>query len=418
MASIYSKPIEQIEYDDLRALLDTGATENLRLEFKSLPPSRDELLKKVSGMANAFGGVLIVGAEEQRGTLSGLPGVPLKENYPQTVEQWCSTSLDPWLRCETSPAIPNPSSSDGDERFLYVIRVPESPLAPHFLVGRKGVYVRVVETSGQVQTSLAEHSELLRMVDRRKAVLERKHAAYKRFLTRADHFFGEVPGTPYKVTEPRLTFSISPMYPMNDVCAEVDLLKSVEEASLIARGESYPGSRSDAASQVQSIIYTREHYLRRLIEVATTGQISMGLSLSRQDSPANARGAKNPFGIDISSLLGELFLLISLASKWYSGRAQGTQFSVLLQLRSIRVVPVVYYPYGNGVHENVPGSPIDDSCEISEDLYFPEGFDPDATMRQVVKRVLYSLNLRSWVGSDEAVEKRVKAASDYAMIQR
>jgi predicted HTH transcriptional regulator len=58
----FSKNITDLSTSDLEELLEEEAVENVRLEFKSLPPGPDETLKKLSGFANTFGGYLIVGA--------------------------------------------------------------------------------------------------------------------------------------------------------------------------------------------------------------------------------------------------------------------------------------------------------------------------------------------------------------------
>ena len=51
-----SKPISQLNMTDLRSLLEEGAVETLRLEFKTEVPSKHETLKKLSSFANTYGG--------------------------------------------------------------------------------------------------------------------------------------------------------------------------------------------------------------------------------------------------------------------------------------------------------------------------------------------------------------------------
>ena len=54
--SIYDKSIADLATDDLQSLLDEGAVENVRLEFKLEAPAKDETLKKLSSFANTYGG--------------------------------------------------------------------------------------------------------------------------------------------------------------------------------------------------------------------------------------------------------------------------------------------------------------------------------------------------------------------------
>ena len=77
----FSKSVSDLNTDDLTALLDGGAQENVRLEFKRQVPSRNETLKKLSPMANTYGGYLVIGAEENgSGVLKALPGVEPQKN--------------------------------------------------------------------------------------------------------------------------------------------------------------------------------------------------------------------------------------------------------------------------------------------------------------------------------------------------
>lgn len=54
-------------------------------------PSKDETLKKISSLANTFGGYMVVGARANSadGRLTELPGVDPESGYRQKVVQWC-----------------------------------------------------------------------------------------------------------------------------------------------------------------------------------------------------------------------------------------------------------------------------------------------------------------------------------------
>src|SRR5579862_4316916 len=135
--SIFGKPVSAVQVQDLQELLSANAVENVQLEFKSEIPDKDEALKKLSSFANTFGGYLVVGAKAGKdGRITELRGVEPKPGYKQTISQWSFEGATPPLYPEVSDAI---AVSDG--RVAYVIRVAESDLAPHFLNGRKGVWV-------------------------------------------------------------------------------------------------------------------------------------------------------------------------------------------------------------------------------------------------------------------------------------
>ncbi len=136
--SIFVKPLSQIEASDLTELLQNGAVENIRLEFKSNVPDKDETLKKLSSFANTFGGLMVIGAKAKsaNGRIEALLGVDKESGYKQKVVQWCFDVVAPPLTVEISDPIPAP---DQNEKVCYVIHAAESEVAPHFLNGRKGV---------------------------------------------------------------------------------------------------------------------------------------------------------------------------------------------------------------------------------------------------------------------------------------
>jgi len=139
--TIFAKPLSQLVTADLQELLLGKAVENVRLEYKSEVPTKDETLKKLSSFANTYGGFMVVGARANSsdGRIEDLPGVDEQAGYRQKIVQWCFDGASPPLTVEVSDAIPAPAANG---RVCYVISTPESDVAPHFLNGRKGVYVR------------------------------------------------------------------------------------------------------------------------------------------------------------------------------------------------------------------------------------------------------------------------------------
>jgi predicted HTH transcriptional regulator len=168
--SVYTKLLSQLTFSDLQELLDASAVENLRLEFKREVPDKDNTLKKISSFANAFGGFIVVGASaDNNGRIQELVGVDKQPSYKQTVVSWCFDSVYPPITVDVSDAIPVPSMN---ARFCYVISVPESDSAPHFLNGRKGIWIRTNEFSARFDAQLANEDELQNLLARRRVPAE------------------------------------------------------------------------------------------------------------------------------------------------------------------------------------------------------------------------------------------------------
>jgi predicted HTH transcriptional regulator len=170
--SIFDKPVSALTTQDLVDLLDVGAVENVRLEYKREAPPKDEALKKLTSFANTYGGILIIGAEAGNdGKLTGLTGVDPAPGIKQQLIQWCYDGVYPPLQPYISDAIPTPNSS---AKACYVVYVAESEEAPHFRNGRKGAYVRSDEFSQLFRPELATYEELQHLANRRQLLVERK----------------------------------------------------------------------------------------------------------------------------------------------------------------------------------------------------------------------------------------------------
>jgi len=179
--SIFTKPLSQVGTTDLQELVQEKAAENLRLEFK------DETLKKLSAFANTFGGLMVIGARASSndGRITELSGVDKISGFKQKVVDWCFKGVSPPLVVDVSDPIPTPS---GDGKFVYVVKLAESDVAPHFLNGRNGVWVRTNEFSGRFEQKLADEIELRHLFDRRKLILERRDSLLRRARKRYEAF--------------------------------------------------------------------------------------------------------------------------------------------------------------------------------------------------------------------------------------
>jgi hypothetical protein len=182
--SIYSKQINSLEYSDILVLLEDGAKENIRLEFKREYPSKDEILKKVSSLANTWGGYIVIGVEQDKdGKISALTGVDPKPGFHQQVIEWCYGGIYPPI----SPIITAPIKKDDEShKVFYVIYVGESYDAPHFLNGRKGCYIRTDEYSQLFEPQFAMYDEILHLSNRRQQSIDIREKLVSRAKSRFD----------------------------------------------------------------------------------------------------------------------------------------------------------------------------------------------------------------------------------------
>src|ERR1700722_8071255 len=240
--SIFTKPLSQLGAADLQELVQEQAVENLRLEFKLEVPDKDEMLKKLSAFANTFGGLMVIGARasSKDGRITELSGVDKVSGFKQKVVDWCFKGVNPPLELDVSDPIPTTS---GTGKFIYVVKLAESDVAPHFLNGRNGVWVRTNEFSGRFEQKLADATELRHLFDRRKLILARREALLQRARNRyealADKTNMNLAGNRTKLGA-RLEFSIVPRFPAHPLCKQEHLKLLTSESTLTWRQLRFP----------------------------------------------------------------------------------------------------------------------------------------------------------------------------------
>jgi Putative DNA-binding domain len=136
---IRSIPFDRISIEDIRGLVDRKIQEDRTLDFKqTLDIDSDggqlDLLGDVVAMANASGGTLLYGAvegeAEDRGRIVGIAGMPLSADATALkINNLLRDNVD-----ERLPTVLHRAIDVGDGSFLYIIRIPASPRAPHMII--------------------------------------------------------------------------------------------------------------------------------------------------------------------------------------------------------------------------------------------------------------------------------------------
>ena len=130
---IFTKPIQDLQAEDLESLITNRVREHVALEFKREMYGRSdadirEMLRDVSSIANAEGGTLIIGMEEDGdGVATALRPVPEAEVQAQRLIGSCTGSI-----AERIPGIQAvPVLIPGGH--IIVVRIPRSYRRPHMV---------------------------------------------------------------------------------------------------------------------------------------------------------------------------------------------------------------------------------------------------------------------------------------------
>lgn len=160
MQPIHQKALADITWADLEALVAGTVAEGPNLEFKRTladpnggddpwikgqdrigRPARDELAREIVAFANAYGGLLLLGVDEEKGSGAAQALVPLPRcaDLAERLQRAIGDIVDPPMPGFDCRAIPSPS---GDGTGVIALRVSGSSAAPHGYGEPPQTYVR------------------------------------------------------------------------------------------------------------------------------------------------------------------------------------------------------------------------------------------------------------------------------------
>ena len=122
-----------LDYALVQAAVELGQREDQLLEWKGdLTDDANEVAKDVAAFANARGGLIVYGVQEDRGTSAAraLADVDISDGARRAYRSRLFARLNPAIPGLAVDGLPAPSSPDGTSGLL-VVQVPDSPDAPH-----------------------------------------------------------------------------------------------------------------------------------------------------------------------------------------------------------------------------------------------------------------------------------------------
>lgn len=202
--SIFVKPINEIEFKDVKAFCDEQIEENSRVEYKKAFSSKDEnkqMAKEISSFANTRGGIILVGVgEKDRKPKLPIEGIDYAEGLNEKVTSIALENIYPPVFPETKVC----KFGNDLEKAVVVIRVQESDETPHTVERTTGIYVRV---DSQNEPQRAQYEEIEWLINRRKKAVENR----ERLLMRAEERFNNI--STRKIFDAFQCVSIIPVYP-------------------------------------------------------------------------------------------------------------------------------------------------------------------------------------------------------------
>lgn len=133
MINIFRKRFEDVTSEDIQKLFDMQYQESQIVEYKSQMYGRSdsekkEMLRDISSFANAYGGILIIGIEEQNKVPINKINIENVEQETDRIEMSCLSNIEPrisGLKCKVI-------SMESGENIIIVF-IPRSFRKPHMI---------------------------------------------------------------------------------------------------------------------------------------------------------------------------------------------------------------------------------------------------------------------------------------------
>lgn len=191
--ALSDKPLEAITEAGLQALIVNGVAERKTIEYKKTLPGgndeqRKEFLADVSSFANASGGDLLFGIEEDKGVPVNLVGVdaPDPDQLKLALENSVQTGIRPRLTGVQTTVVPCPSV--GSDKAVVIMRTRRSFAAPHMIWFKQSGKFFTRDSAGKHQLDVDE----LRAAYARSATFAERLRAFRRERL-SDAISGELP---------------------------------------------------------------------------------------------------------------------------------------------------------------------------------------------------------------------------------
>ena len=210
---MFTKLSSDITFSDIEEFcreFDEGVRVEYKREIQHIP-------KIVSSFANTLGGIFIIGVEADQNNKVKFPiqGIPNKSGIEEQIQQSALTGIYPAVMPEVIVrAVPN------TDNVVVIVRVDESPQAPHAIQNSTRVYIRVGSITQPYELKLAEIDQIEHMLKRREDSQTTIRQIHNRTEERIQSLFN--------TDEPNITVVAHPVFPYRPIISTGNIYEFIK----------------------------------------------------------------------------------------------------------------------------------------------------------------------------------------------
>lgn len=213
----FDKPIHELTFEDVVAFCKRQVPEGKQLDYKYLlPKNREKFAKVIASFANAMGGTIILGVNDDKNDKPRPPftGIAYHEKMRNAIEDIIQAYIDPVVFVDVNICV----SKDG-RRMFVVIHIPQSNLTPHLVGPLKRAYIRTGQSSRP--EAIVHPDRLPWLLNHRKKSERLRHILYDKAESHFENYLKTKNISPDGLTV--ATLSLLPLYPQEPLLSYRDI---------------------------------------------------------------------------------------------------------------------------------------------------------------------------------------------------
>lgn len=329
----FDKPFRELTYEDVVLFCKKRIPEGKQLDYKYLlPKNYEKFAKVIASFANALGGLIIVGVQDDKNDQPAPPfvGIPYHEKLRNTIEDIIQVYIDPVVFVDINICI----NKTGDRMFV-LIQIPQSNLTPHLVGKLKRAYIRTGQSSRP--EAIVHPSQLPWLLDHRRKSERLRHILHDK----AESHFENYLKTRTATTEGEVVGSLSlmPFYPTEQLTNYKKLPALIRQAATHAPY----GTMADPELPLQPIqdgvaVISNKRGIYKMTEFNAYGLVMNKQIVSSQEI-VNGHEAST---LRIENLAQNLMLFFTTARKFLEKLNVGGMLYFRLKMNNTRARRVLF----------------------------------------------------------------------------